>query len=290
MNRDRISLMTFPLQMDVLCKKMTLTETLRLAADAGLPTIDLYGTGKGELLRYQQAMAETGVGVYCYITALSFFSGEQALLRGLHRELSKAKALGAKLFMIVPYLPVIDRRRAAHLGRAATLDRMVQGFALAVAAGQAYGLTVCFETTPQDAICLSGAEDCLYVLERVPGLGLVFDTANVLPHGDEPLAALERLRPYIIHVHLKDVALVPRPFSLLDQECSADGRLMEVVVWGKGVVPIQAIYDRLIFSGYDGKFALEYARPQAVPCPLAVHAQQVSRFLTALREPTDATP
>ena len=34
------------------------------------------------------------------------------------------------------------------------------------------------------------------MLERVPGLGLVFDTANMLPHGDDTLTYYEALKEH----------------------------------------------------------------------------------------------
>ena len=78
-----------------------------------------------------------------------------------------AKDLGAEFFMIVPYYPVIDNRKAQKSGKQKTLDQLVSGFALAVEKGKEYGLKVCFETTPQEDIRLSGIEDCRYVLVRV---------------------------------------------------------------------------------------------------------------------------
>ena len=191
-------------------------------------------------------------------------------------------ALGAKLLMIVPYLPVFDDRRARKLGREKTLEQLVRGFRIAVEMGKSFGLTACFETTPQEDIRLSGTEDCLFVLERVPDLGLVFDTANMLPHGDKPLEAYEALKPYIVHVHLKDVALEDAKHLSSFDERSADGKRMRLIATGKGTIPVKEIYHRMLDDGYQGFFALEYARPTDELCTFEQHAAYLEKHLLAL--------
>ena len=162
------------------------------------------------------------------------------------------------------------------------LERMVKGFQLAVKKGKEYGLEVCFETTPEDVVCLSGTEDCRYVLDRVPDLGLVFDTANMLPHGDDTLSAYEALKDRIVHVHLKDVELLNTKPSLFENEVAADGRLMRGTVYGKGVIPVKEVFDRMCADGYNGVFAIEYVRPKSETCNLQEHGSYLKPYLEHL--------
>lgn len=284
MKRERFSLMTFNLEKDIRKKTMTLQDTLTLAAEAGLSQIDVMRAGAKSVPEYQAAMTATGVSVYCYISCVSFFAKEAAVCSALERDMAVARDLGAKLFMIVPYYPMVDNRKAKKLGRGPVLEVMVRGFRLAVEMGKKYGLKVCFETTPAEEIRLSGTQDCKHVLDHVPGLGLVFDTANMLPHGDEPLTACEALKEQIVHVHLKDVVLVNAKPSFFPDERAADGRLMQGAVFGQGAIPVRNIYTRLRESGYNGSFAIEYMRPGKKVCSRQEHLTELQKYLSYLEE------
>lgn len=279
MNRNHFSLMTFPFYTELCKKKMSITDTLHLANEAGLPYADVMRVVPGKIQAYQAAMKQTGVKIYCYIGVISFFQEENKIIQDLEREMQTAVSLGARLFMIVPYYAMIDTKKARRMGRTETLQTLVCAFQKAVEIGNKHALTVCFETTPQDCICLSGTDDCNYVLEHVPGLGLVFDSANMLPHGDTPLEAYEQLKPFIVHVHLKDVLLKKPSFSLWELELAQNGQQMQCSVFGEGIIPVRELYERMLSDGYQGAFALEYARPSAKSCDRQTHAKQLERFL-----------
>ena len=282
MNTKQFSLMTFGLARDFAKKTMTVQDSLELASNAEIPYIDVMRVAAKSVPEYQTAIAATGVKVYCYISCISFFAKEKAICSALTREMAVARDLGAKLFMIVPYYMMIDNAKAKKMGRERVLELMVRGFRMAVQRGKEYGLKVCFETTPAEEIRLSGTEDCKYVLDRVPGLGLVFDTANMLPHGDETLTAYEALKNHIIHVHLKDVCLADAKPSLFPDERTADGQLMRGVVFGQGVIPVGEVYKRMVQDGYTGQFAIEYIRPGSKACAVQDHKRQLMLHLQNL--------
>lgn len=276
------SLMTFGLTKELVRKTMSVQDTLQLAANAGAKYVDLRWVVAKSVPEYQTAMQATGVKVCCYISAFSFFGKEKAICAALDRDMAVARDLGAKLFMIVPYNQFFDCRKARKLGRDRVLALMVRGFQLAVEKGKEYDLEVCFETTPDEVIRLSGTEDCRYVLDHVPGLGLAFDTANMLPNGDDTLSAYEALKDRIVHVHLKDVVLVEAKPSIFENEVAADGRLMRGTVFGKGVVPVKEVFDRMCADGYNGVFAIEYIRPKNEICSLQDHESHLKSYLEHL--------
>ncbi len=282
MTTAQFSLMTFGLTKELVRKTMTVQDTFRMAADTGIPKVDLRWVSKKSVPEYRDAMKATGVTVCCYISAISFFAREKAICKALEREMAIAASLDAELFMIVPYSMFIDPIKAKRMGRNRVLERMVRGFQLAVEKGKAYGLKVCFETTPDELIRLSGTEDCRYVLDQVSELGLAFDTANMLPHGDDPLESYEALKDRIVHVHLKDVALVNEKPNLFEPEVAADGRLMRATVFGNGVIPVKEIYKRMHTDGYTGTFAIEYIRPKAECCSLQEHKNHLNLYLKRL--------
>ena len=272
-DRSRLSLMTFSLTADLLTRKLSIEDTLRLAAAAGIPAVDLLNIHAKDIPAYITAMTATGVSVDCYIANIPFFASGSKIKEALERQMSIASALRARLFMIVPYGIPTEFKTAQRLGKAAVRERMIAGFRAAVKEGEKRGMTVCFETTPHNELALSSAEDCRYILNAVDGLKLVFDTANMLPAGETPTDYYERLKEYIVHVHLKDVLLTRGKTTFLD-ELAADGRKMNCCVWGEGEIPIAALYERMLRDGYNGSFAIEYARPSGVK-PLKDHIKQL---------------
>lgn len=277
MKREEFSLMIFPFGYDLMQGTMSMQDIFDLTAQAGIPTVDVLGINRDFQPACRDAIDKSGVKVYCFIACISFFQEAERIREDLERDMDIAGALDAQLFMIVPYVSPDELGQAAAEGNAATRERMAAGFRIAVELGEARGLKVCFETTPHDETALSGTEDCAYVLQQVPGLGLVFDTANMLPHGDDTLEAYEALKDYIIYVHLKDVALAEQdpvdPYS----EHAKDGRLMRGVVWGDGVIPVREIASRLRRDGYGGPFAVEYAHPGQFS--RQAHLDQMERFM-----------
>lgn len=251
MSTNKFSPMTFSMAQDLVRKTMTIEDTLQMAADAGIPCVDVMRVSTKKTSEYRAAMERTGVSVYCYIAVISFFGKEERIEANLEKELEVAASLGAKLFMIVPFYAMVDEKKAKKQGKSKVRQCMARGFRIAVEKGKRFGLQVCFETTPQDALCLSGTEDCKWMLEQVPGLGLVFDTANMLPHGDDPLQSYEVLKEHVVHVHLKDVALDAPRFSLFPKEHTQDGQVMRATVFGEGVISIQKLYDRMRKSDYS---------------------------------------
>ena len=277
-HKDRMSLMTFNIASDLACGAMKIPDVLRLAKDAGVSFVDLMNISQEDIPAYQNAMKETGVKTACYIASVDFLRTEAHWLPQLDRGLQAAVALNAQRMMIVPFSDGEDVRLAQEMGSDAVLARMIEGFKAAVAEGEKQNMPVCFETTPHELFRLSGTKDCMQVLQAVPGLGLVFDTANMLPHGDDPIEAYEALKQYIIHVHLKDVTLVGGPEGEAYWEKARDGRGMQCVVWGEGAIPVMEIYHRLLRDGYGGLFAIEYTHPAAAVSGPIEHLAHVKKF------------
>lgn len=279
MNRERLSLMTFNFALDLLFGKMRVLDVLELAQEESIPFVDLMNVRQKALSEYLSAMDETGARAGCYIASISFFGDEDGIRERLRSELETATELSAQRMMIVPYSGVGDLRRARRIGRDSVAQTMINGFQIAVQEGRELGMPVCFELTPHDELCLSGTEDCLRVLRAVDGLGLVFDTANMLPHGEDPIEAYEQLSKYVVHVHLKDVALEDRKKGSAYSERTKDGRVMRCVAWGRGVIPVDELYRRLVKSCYPGLFAIEYSHPSRILCGPEEHRAHLRQFL-----------
>lgn len=284
----KISLMTFPINNDLQKKRISVESIFRAAKKNGINFVDVLRIPEKMLSEYKSAMNCTGVSVYCYTTVISFFEKPEYYEKKIQQELLVAKELGAVLMMIVPYYYMIDTRKAKKLGRDKVRELMIAGYTAAVKIGKKFDIQVCFETTPQDGICLSGTEDCRYVLEHVEGLKLVLDTANMLPHGDTTLEAYEALKEFIVYVHLKEVKLRAGKKSFMDKEITADGREMVPSVHGTGVIPLKKLVTRMEADKYDGTYAIEYVYPDVKKAMYHDHVAQIRKFVNYWNEKRDA--
>lgn len=260
----RLSLMTFMFGFELKTGKISIPDMLDVAAENKARSVDLMNITEKDIPKYISALTDRNMSVKCYIANISFLKhGEEKIRKDLRKQSTIAKALGAEILMIVPYVLPTEIRYAEKIGRQEVRKKMISGFTKAVEEGSKMGLEVTFETTPHDELCLSSAEDCLYMLKHTAGLKLVYDTANMLPAGEESLSYYDTLKDYIVYVHLKDVILT-RQKTHLWNETTKNGDVMNCCIWGKGVIPIRKIYSRMIRDGYKGDFAIEYVKPENV--------------------------
>jgi Sugar phosphate isomerases/epimerases len=75
-------------------------------------------------------------------------------------------------------------------------------------------------------------------------IGILFDTANPLAYGDEPVPVLEQVIDHVICVHAADIR---------------DRGTLEPVLVGTGIVPFKKIFEKLKGSGYNGWISIEEA-------------------------------
>ena len=123
--------------------------------------------------------------------------------------------------------------------RSAFLDTLSE--AAGIAAGQ--GVRVAFETGQETADLLHRTLSDL----AIPGVGVNFDPANMLLYDmGDPLAAVERLAPYIFSVHLKDAN---RP--------TVAGEWGAEVPIGEGQTDSAAFLSALDRIGYAGPLFIE---------------------------------
>jgi sugar phosphate isomerase/epimerase len=102
------------------------------------------------------------------------------------------------------------------------------------------------------------ADEILRLVEEVdsPFFGVTLDTANFLRVLDDPVAATEKLAPYVLATHIKDIEPVK-------------GRSVRAwnyfacVAAGEGLVEIDAIVAILARAGYRGLLAFEADMPAA---------------------------
>lgn len=252
-----ISLMSVSLIPEVLKGEINAEFLCKLANDCEIHSVDLldvevemYGE---ESLR--KAMTETGIKLGCLISNISFFRETQQAESQIIAALQLANRLGAPILMIVPG-SAEDVEVCSRYTREQLLEQTIRQYRKAVALAADYGIRIGFENTPQYFKPLASAEDCLYVLERVPGLGFIYDTANmkVVDTEYDEVAYYEKVKSYIIRVHLKDVVIVEQG----GMEPCNNGKNLSTVLLGSGKIHIEEVLKRLREDSYNGGVTVEY--------------------------------
>ena len=266
-----LSLLTFSFLGEALSRQMDADKLCRIAKENGIAELDLQTT---ELRLYgikalKKAFAATGVRCGCLVETLPFYQGVERFPKRLEAAFQACEAIGTDKLMIVPGL--FDAKACRQLRREELLRRAIELYTIAVERGKEHGIEIMFEDTPQPHKPLSSSADCRALLDAVPGLGFVFDTANFLvaePDCDL-LAAWELLRDRVRRVHLKDVARGKIPHA----EVCRNGESILAVAAGSGIIPLRHFVDRLKADGYDGVCCVEYLAKSGV------HGEEHSRYL-----------
>ena len=270
-----LSMLTFPLIGEVLRRSLRVEELCEMARGHGLCGLDLMEAeialyGKARL---KAALKDHGLSLNCLIATVSMGTLPAGLIRALiKKHLHTAREFGCGKLMLIP-MPQNERMPVDAEKRAARKARVIRFLNEAVAEARSFGVTVCVEDTPSCDIPLCSIEDCRRTLEAVPGLGLVFDTANMLPRGEGPLAFYEALKEHICQVHLKDALFTDTP----NADRCVNGRYLRCVPWGEGLVPVRALMERLEQDGFAGVCALEYVAPEGKG--LIANHKQLEHFL-----------
>ena len=277
-----LSLMSFSMMKDALLKRVTAETLCTIAKKSGINSLDLMDVevslyGEKKLLA---AMKAQEIACGCIIATLPFYDAPKKVESKLKKAFELTKRMGADTLMVVPGLVGMDKSACAKMSRWQMLDRAVEKYTLAVNLGEQYGIQVGFENTPVAYKPLSSAEDCRYLLDKVPGLGMIFDTGNfrVADTSSDELAAYEMLKDRIIRVHLKDVVVGFFKFG----EACVDGQKIKAVTTGSGVIPMAELIRRFRDDGYTGTFAVEYAAMPHVSGE--EHAKWVKPYVTFIQD------
>ncbi len=234
-------------------------EMLDLVHDSGFRGVDVI-SWEVQLLgleNVRQMLSQRGLHVGSYIT---FGEYAQADAEGFadrvaqgKREADIAKALDTKVLMLVPHAHAgIEGLRPEEI-RAA----LAKHWQPITAYARELGLRVVAEDTPDQKLHFCAAEDVMEVLDRVPGLELVYDSANMTLVEEDPVEYLHKFAGRIGYVHLKDYRTAPA--GKLMVEYAQDGRKMSTARMGTGIIDIPGVVKALEEIGYSGEMTVEFA-------------------------------
>jgi sugar phosphate isomerase/epimerase len=232
------------------CVEKTLSESLSLARSHGMDAIEIRGVGgilpNGEIADFSEEnatktkslFAEYGVAPYVLGTSCAFHTEEKY---------EKAMVEGREAILIArrigfPFIRVFGNNILPD-AREESIARVCDGIAALCDFAKDKNVTVLLEVHA-DFNTVDALAPVLKALGTHENFGLIWDVMHShVGCGLDWLPFYECIRPYIRHVHLKDIA--------------ADGTL---VATGDGEIPLIPIIDRLLSDGYDGYFSLEWER------------------------------
>jgi sugar phosphate isomerase/epimerase len=171
--------------------------------------------------------------------------------------------LKCKKIMLVPGLPTEDKKEL--------FDLMVRNYTKIVNLAAQKGIICVCEDEPNIKVPCGSREELEAILKAVPGLHVVFDSANMLPSCDEVIPYYEHFADRTAHVHVKDMAIAEtEPGQYANP--GVDGRFYINAPHGTGVVDFDALFEVLRKHGYDGTLAIEF-----VPMPDMDLAEDMKR-------------
>lgn len=277
-----ITLMSFSMMAEGAKGKLSADKLCEIAAANQITMMDLmdvevklYGEEK-----LREAMEARGIQCGCIIAGCSFYEAPEKVETELRLALELTERMHAPILMVVPGQPTPgDKESCGQMTKQEILDRAVEKFRLAVELATPMGIRIGFENTPQDYKPLASPQDCKYVLEKVPGLGLIFDTGNfrVADTSCDELAIYEELKEYIIRFHLKDVVIG----DFTSGERCTDGQYIRPVTTGSGVIPMEELLKRLKRDQYHGALAVEYSAKEGIHG--TEHGKWVSPYVSFIR-------
>ena len=235
-------------------RKRSLPDWFRLAADLGLDGADLSvvhleSTERDYLRGLRKQAKDLGIQIAMVVTYADFTHPEAderaPQVRELRRYIGVAKELSAE------FVRVTAGQAHPGLERNAAIGWGVGGLTLCLVEAAKAGITLCYENHTKGYAWTyydfsQPADIFLEIIRRTEGTGLrlLFDTANTLATGDDPLAVLDQVKHRVSMVHVNDIARAGH---------------YEPVLLGEGVAPIVPQFRMLAVAGFEGWVSVEEA-------------------------------
>ena len=134
----------------------------------------------------------------------------------------------------------------------AARERIVAGMKEIVSYAAEKDITVTMENYSLHTHPYSTVEEMLYLMEQVPGLKYTMDMGNFYCVKEDVLKAYERLKPYLVHAHVKDWVADPFGYIIRPEIPALKG-----CEPGSGLVPLKELLTRMKQDGYKGNLLAE---------------------------------
>ena len=234
-------------------------ELLDMIAEAGYCGADVFAF-EVECFGWEYVLKQfssRGLKVSSYIFFSEFANADKAdeIYENSIKAVDIAQKLGANVFMLVPQAHIgIENMRLVDIR-----NNLIKQWKPIVEYSSKSSLKTVIEDTPNLKLCLCRAEDVKVVLDAIPSLYLVYDSANMILENEDPVEYLYKFKDRIGYVHIKDMAfnVTANPYS---GEYKNDGTPMCAVPTGKGLIDLKNVFNALKDIGYCGGITVEFSK------------------------------
>ncbi|HMN29464.1 MAG TPA: sugar phosphate isomerase/epimerase family protein [Caldilineaceae bacterium] len=193
----------------------TLADWFRLAAELGLDGADvsvvhLPGRRAADLRPVRQQAEAAGVQIAMLVTYADFTHPDATERARQVEEIQSLCEVAAELG--ASFMRVTAGQNHPGLERSAGIEWAVAGLTACLDKAAASGVTLCYENHTKGYAWTYNdfsqpADRFLEIVRRTAGtsLRLLYDTANTLAAGDDPLAVLEAVKERVSMVHVNDI-------------------------------------------------------------------------------------
>ncbi len=168
--------------------------------------------------------------------------GNEKEFDAMMEHIQYAKAIGAEVMRVVGSSLMF--RFEPHEPQ---LEKLATMFKQAVKEAETNGIKLAIENHID-----YNSDELLWLLNEVdsPNFGINFDSGNFLRVLDDPVKAMQKLAPYVMATHIKD--MLPVPGIPVDE-----WYFFSCVPTGQGLINNQQIAQLLVDQKYEGIFAVE---------------------------------
>lgn len=193
-------------------------------------------------------------------------AGRRQRIEHTKASLYLAAQLGAPSISTEPGGPVPE-----GVSREEAMATFLAGVAEVAPVAQETGVALLVE--PEPGLLIETSDQFLDFIGRVdsPAVALNFDVGHFYCVGEDPVAALAKLRPFARHVHLEDIAASREHRHLCP---------------GEGAIDLAAVLAALAEADYDGWVTVELYPYQERPAEVALRAGEYLRRLAARNRET----
>lgn len=221
----------------------------------GIEIFDPYLPDDKELPAIIDALSEAGMRVSMFDAICNVVSRDSSIRSAgtskFHERLQVAKEFGATHVLILPGYPSGDiRAEECH-------EWLNEAIQKSVPVADDLGITLTIANLGYGAETY-GSSDYLLATCEASGnrVKITYDVGNFLFANEDPIEALDKVFPHVVHVHFKDWEIIP---SEIDGSWAGmDGTLYLGKTLGEGVVNLPAAVSRLQELNYDGYISPEY--------------------------------
>lgn len=251
-NNYQISLFANRIGMVAQQKGISFEEAAAQVRSIGYTGVDAYVTMDAQQVK---AIKKAGFKMASAIAIIDYFAGEQADLE--EQAIKFAKKNKCDKILVVPGF--IPDNCTPELRK--TVSERLAAF---TAAAKAKDVLVMVEDYDDQKSPCNGMKNLQKIFSEVPEIGYLFDSGNFLSNGEDMTRPLEVFRPRIAHVHIKD-------------RVSQD--VMTAPVPGTGCLPLKWVVRRLLMTGYDGWFTVEFGKTNDILADLQTSYDNIKEYI-----------